>query len=582
MQSTMEQTPRCTLTPITSRTAQDAFIRQQVMQLAPEVAASLGVPAQQVTSAMAAALAAARDEAVGQGLGMALELRHDCRYIGCRSTACDLCRCNPKKRCLRQLDSKYIAGEVMKAACGAELQLSLTTTDAAQADTVDKLLPDLFVKVRAIDAKAYHRSSRNAIHMSDENWLDRLVVPLNKEGKPLVVSSQVEPTGDCLMLPMREQTVVLPKLSMTESSEALLAGQKPRLKMLLQTVDSHGQRIFAIPPLLSDDFVVTTSRSNVRKPDIPLVTDPVSKLQAVGKETVSKLKDMQAAAAASLNAEDPEVLEEFTCQTRCIVTVRDFQKLLHWCEQDHERTKTVQRVLKLMRGWDTAASHARSAVPEDSCTRMFSAGTDDMALLFACKHGKVDLSKITGRARIVQNDSGTEVTLAVVEDVERSTLQQQHLATLLQQAQAQWEAPGHPGWGFARGRDEAAGELTQSPQGVGNPQEGMASSSDDPSVHHVSSAPVLDCPVSSLDLSQPWAPASSPIIAKQYMPAEAAALSCNAAGYSSDESEGRKRSRQCWEDQSWHEARQMSATATAGMCPQVGHLGNFQAGVWSQ
>ena len=58
---------------------QDAFIRQQVMQLAPEVAASLGVPAQQVTFAMAAALAAAKDEAVGQGLGMALELRHDCR-----------------------------------------------------------------------------------------------------------------------------------------------------------------------------------------------------------------------------------------------------------------------------------------------------------------------------------------------------------------------------------------------------------------------------------------------------------------------------------------------------------------------
>ena len=50
------------------------------------------------------------------------------------------------------------------------------------------------------------------------------------------------------------------------------------------------------------------------------MTDPVSKLQAVGKETVSKLRDMQAAAAASLHAEDPEVLEEFTCQTRCIVT----------------------------------------------------------------------------------------------------------------------------------------------------------------------------------------------------------------------------------------------------------------------
>ncbi len=69
--------------------------------------------------------------------------------------------------------------------------------------------------------------------------------------------------------------------------------------------------------------------------------------------------------------------------------------LLDWCEQDQERTKTVQRVLKLMRGWDTAASHARSAVPDDSRTRMFSADKN-VALLFACKHGKIALNKATG------------------------------------------------------------------------------------------------------------------------------------------------------------------------------------------
>ena len=66
----------------------------------------------------------------------------------------------------------------------------------------------------------------------------------------------------------------------------------------------------------------------------------------------------------------------------------------------------------------------------------------------------------------MQNESGTGVTLAAIEEVERSTLQQQHVATLLQQAQAQWEAPGHPGWGFAGGRDEAARGFTQSPQVV--------------------------------------------------------------------------------------------------------------------
>ena len=65
---------------------------------------------------------------------------------------------------------------------------------------------------------------------------------------------------------------------------------------------------------------VTTTRSNVRKPDIPLVTDPVSKLQAIGKETIAKLKDIRAAAAASINAEDAQVLEEFTHDSNCVTT----------------------------------------------------------------------------------------------------------------------------------------------------------------------------------------------------------------------------------------------------------------------
>jgi len=58
----------------------------------------------------------------------------------------------------------------------------------------------------------------------------------------------------------------------------------------------------------------------VRKPDIPLMIDPVNKLQAVGKETVSKLKDLQAAAAVSVKANDSEVLAEFTCYTNNVLT----------------------------------------------------------------------------------------------------------------------------------------------------------------------------------------------------------------------------------------------------------------------
>lgn len=45
------------------------------------------------------------------------------------------------------------------------------------------------------------------------------------------------------------------------------------------------------------------------------MTDPVSKLQAIGKETVAKLKDLTAAAAASPNSHDSAILQDF-CEER--------------------------------------------------------------------------------------------------------------------------------------------------------------------------------------------------------------------------------------------------------------------------
>lgn len=42
----------------------------------------------------------------------------------------------------------------------------------------------------------------------------------------------------------------------TESTEALLGGQRTPVQLLFKVVDAHGQRVKAIPPLLSDTFVV--------------------------------------------------------------------------------------------------------------------------------------------------------------------------------------------------------------------------------------------------------------------------------------------------------------------------------------
>ena len=79
----------------------------------------------------------------------------------------------------------------------------------------------------------------------------------------------------------------------------------------------------------------------------------------------------------------------------CEPTVEDFVALLDWCEQDLQRLKSVQRVLKLIRGWDIAAAHARSAVPEDNRPRFFSM-PNGVVLKYECKLGQIDFERPTG------------------------------------------------------------------------------------------------------------------------------------------------------------------------------------------
>lgn len=64
---------------------------------------------------------------------------------------------------------------------------------------------------------------------------------------------------------------------------------------------------------------VTNHRSNVRKPEVPLMTDSVSKLQIIGKETVAKLRDLRSA-LASAHHEDVQTLEDYIHETNSVRT----------------------------------------------------------------------------------------------------------------------------------------------------------------------------------------------------------------------------------------------------------------------
>lgn len=87
-----------------------------------------------------------------------------------------------------------------------------------------------------------------------------------------------------------------------------------------------------------------------------------------------------------------------SANTDCVRAVQDFQVLTHWCSQDLDRTKAVQRSLKILRvpkGWQAATAHAKTAVAEDNHPRMFTSG-GGLALVYRCRQGKVDLSTVLG------------------------------------------------------------------------------------------------------------------------------------------------------------------------------------------
>ncbi|DBB14930.1 TPA: hypothetical protein ACH3X3_004529 [Trebouxia sp. C0006] len=242
-----------------------------------------------------------------------------------------------------------------------------------------------------------------------------------KQGSHLLVRTEVARTDDGLLfIPMAGTQIALPSLSITESSEGLLGRQKPPLQLVFRAMDEHGHRMKAIPPLLSDEFVVTTIRSSGKKPDIPLMTDPVSKIQAIGKDTVAKLKNLTAAAAASPDTGDSDILQDFCIQCNSITTVQEFQAMTHWCSQDLDRTKAVQRALRILRvpkGWQTATAHAKTAVAEDNQPKC-----SQMVLDWHC--------------------SG--LSLALLGECSQQDLEQ--LQAMQQQAAVQWRSPGHIGW----------------------------------------------------------------------------------------------------------------------------------------
>lgn len=72
------------------------------------------------------------------------------------------------------------------------------------------------------------------------------------------------------------------------------------------------------------------------------MTDPVGKIQAIGKETVAKLKDLTAAATASSVPRDSDILQDFCVNHNSITTGASLSGLHH--STDHMTIQLSQKL----------------------------------------------------------------------------------------------------------------------------------------------------------------------------------------------------------------------------------------------
>ena len=69
-----------------------------------------------------------------------------CRHLGCNDTTCALCAQNPQRRCQGNFASKYLAGDVLKAKCGASIRVEIIDDLSGEAAPKEQV-KDIFLEV---------------------------------------------------------------------------------------------------------------------------------------------------------------------------------------------------------------------------------------------------------------------------------------------------------------------------------------------------------------------------------------------------------------------------------------------------
>ncbi|KAK9790768.1 hypothetical protein WJX73_001816 [Symbiochloris irregularis] len=427
----------------------ESYVRTRVLALAgsPSVSRRLGLSSDVVKQAFIDAIMegqhprglpnAERDD---PAVRLQLVFRHDCLSLGCLDQECSLCAQNPHRRCEGNFSGKYLAGDVLKAKCGASIRVEVVDRATAESVTSADALADIRLEMAILDGKEY--ASLQDGRDNTEEEVTKCILLTNNQHKELLQPGRGGSIteGKLVNVPINRAQAYLPDLVVTGSSEALLSGQKPPFRLFVRAVHMDGTRASHIRFAVSEAFVVATPRvRTAAKADIPHVDDHVKMLAGLGNQTQQKLMDIQAAASAV-------GVFGLTLPHNTVTKVGQFKDLIELADRDRVLCDTLKKVLKLTKGWDAAREHAMSAVGTDNQMRIWY--QDDAmlgGLLFKCNLGCIDLDSPVGLLT-KREASGDQTTLEATLMAQLDASQRETLRKLQREASLSWWQPGHPGW----------------------------------------------------------------------------------------------------------------------------------------
>ena len=344
---------------------------------------------------------------------MRLVLRHDCLATGCGDSDCLICRYNPYRRCKANLKAKYLVGKHLEAKCGANLLVEIRPLGDEE---MGVLVEGTKLEVSVLNGEKYSELCTNNNNLYSLDHLRRDCIVENKR---------------CFINPDQEGKASLSELAFKTSSEALLSGKAPTVRLLISAVNARGEHLPNVTYVVSEPFVVATRRvKSAIKPDIPSIQDSISKLIKIGQATIDKLVDLKAAAREDgIELDIPDELNN-------VHKIGQFQLLAKHTETNLDVKVQVMKLLKLSpEMWDEVCKHAMAAVVPDFRNRIWSSPTG-LALLYECHYGA----------------TATESPIALLKDGDVTSIARMDPSTftliepLKQEALAAWFLPNHPGW----------------------------------------------------------------------------------------------------------------------------------------